>query len=107
MRCLHCGKELALFKRLTSGGEFCSDAHRQRYQEEYNQLALNRLLQAKPPAKPDAPQAADAKPATPPAVQEPVKEAPAYSAPVPAYNPPAAYNPPPASNQARLAAPTP
>src|SRR6266849_1436029 len=50
MRCLYCGKELALLKRLT-GGEFCSDAHRQRYQEEYNQLALNRLLQAKPPGE--------------------------------------------------------
>ncbi len=50
MRCLYCGKELALLKRWTGGGEFCSDAHRQRYQEEYNQLALNRLLQAKPPA---------------------------------------------------------
>ena len=48
MRCLYCGKELALFKRFTSGGEFCSDAHRQQYQDEYNQLALNRLLQAKP-----------------------------------------------------------
>lgn len=45
MRCLYCGKELALFKRLR-GGEFCSDAHRQQYQEEYTQLALNRLLQA-------------------------------------------------------------
>ncbi len=48
MRCLYCGKELALFKRLR-GGEFCSDAHRQRYQEEYTQLALNRLLQANAP----------------------------------------------------------
>ena len=53
MRCLYCGKELALLKRWTGGGEFCSDVHRQRYQEEYNQLALNRLLQAKPPAKPE------------------------------------------------------
>jgi hypothetical protein len=44
---LYCGKELALLKRLRGGGEFCSDAHRQQYQEEYNQLALNRLLQAK------------------------------------------------------------
>src|ERR1700678_767005 len=52
MRCLFCGKELALLKRWTGGGEFCSDAHRQRYQEEYNQLALNRLLQAKPPSEP-------------------------------------------------------
>jgi hypothetical protein len=47
MRCLYCGKELALFKRLT-GVEFCSDTHRQQYQDEYNQLALSRLLQAKP-----------------------------------------------------------
>src|ERR1700685_4497387 len=45
MRCLYCGKELALFKRLR-GGEFCSDSHRLRYQEEYTQLALNRLLHA-------------------------------------------------------------
>ena len=51
MRCLYCGKELALFKRLTGGGEFCSDAHRQKYQEEYNQLALSRLLQASPAAE--------------------------------------------------------
>ena len=46
MRCLYCGKELALLKRLTGGGEFCSDAHKQSYQEEYNRLALSRLLQA-------------------------------------------------------------
>src|SRR5579871_379713 len=48
MRCLYCGKGLALLKRLRGGGEFCSDAHRLKYQEEYNQLALSRLLQAKP-----------------------------------------------------------
>ena len=53
MRCLYCGKELALLKRLRGGSEFCSDAHRQQYQEEYNQLALNRLLQAKPEPKPE------------------------------------------------------
>src|SRR5260370_31573886 len=52
MRCRYCGKELALLKRWTGGGEFCSDAHRQQYQEEYNQLALNRLLQAKPKSDP-------------------------------------------------------
>ena len=46
MRCLYCGKELALLKRLTGGGDFCSDAHKQSYQEEYNRLALSRLLQA-------------------------------------------------------------
>jgi hypothetical protein len=49
MRCLYCGKGLALLKRLRGGGEFCSDAHRLKYQEEYNQLALSRLLQAHPP----------------------------------------------------------
>ena len=47
MRCLYCGKELALLKRLTGGGEFCSDAHKQSYQEEYNRLGLSRLLQAR------------------------------------------------------------
>lgn len=46
MRCLYCGKELALLKRLTKGGEFCSEAHKQRYQEEYDRIALSRLLQA-------------------------------------------------------------
>lgn len=50
MRCLYCGNELALLKKLTGGGEFCSEAHRQKYQEEYNRLALTRLLQAQPPA---------------------------------------------------------
>jgi hypothetical protein len=47
MRCLYCGKELALLKRLTGGGEFCSEAHKQSYQEEYNRLGLSRLLQAR------------------------------------------------------------
>src|SRR6266404_7250137 len=61
MRCLYCGKELALLKRWTGGGEFCSDAHRQQYQEEYNQLALNRLLQAKPKNEPKS--APESKPA--------------------------------------------
>jgi len=46
MRCLYCGKELALLKRLTGGGEFCSDTHKRSYQEEYNRLAVSRLLQA-------------------------------------------------------------
>lgn len=46
MRCLYCGKQLALFRRLTGGSEFCSEAHKHSYHEEYNRLALNRLLQA-------------------------------------------------------------
>ena len=55
MQCLFCGKELALLKRLRGGGEFCSEAHRKEYQEQYEQLALARLLQAKPPSEPAAP----------------------------------------------------
>ncbi len=51
MRCLYCGKELALLKRLRGGGDFCSDAHKQSYQEEYNRLALGRLLQAQKKGK--------------------------------------------------------
>jgi hypothetical protein len=47
MRCLHCGKELAVLKRLARQ-EFCSDTHRRQYQEKYDQLALGRLLEAKP-----------------------------------------------------------
>jgi hypothetical protein len=47
MRCLHCGKELAVFKRL-AGQEFCSDTHRRQYQEKYDQLALGRLLDERP-----------------------------------------------------------
>ncbi len=79
MRCLYCGKELALLKRWTSGGEFCSDAHRQQYQEEYNQLALNRLLQAKP---------IEPKPGVRPAESKPAEAKPAESRPpVPAAAP--------------------
>ena len=69
MRCLYCGKELALLKRWTGGGEFCSDAHRQQYQDEYNQLALNRLLQAKPQEPKPGVRPADSKPAEPKPVE--------------------------------------
>jgi hypothetical protein len=51
MKCLYCGKELPLLKRLAKG-EFCSEEHRQSYQQEYSQLALNRLLQANQPEEP-------------------------------------------------------
>ena len=53
MRCLYCGKQLALLRRLTGSGEFCSDAHKQSYHEEYNRLALTRLIAAQ--SKPDEP----------------------------------------------------
>jgi hypothetical protein len=46
MRCLYCGKQLALFRRLTGGGEFCSDSHKASYHDEFNRLALARLKQA-------------------------------------------------------------
>ncbi len=46
MRCLYCGKQLALLRRWTGGGEFCSEGHKQSYHEEYNRLALSRLLEA-------------------------------------------------------------
>ncbi len=74
MRCLYCGKELAFLKRLTGGGEFCSDAHRQKYQEEYNQLALSRLLQAQNVPEEEPPKSARkaANKATPAPVPEPV-----------------------------------
>jgi len=56
MRCLYCGKHLPLFRKLTGGGEFCSDAHRDKYQEEYNRLAVSRLLQAQ--TRPEEPKPA-------------------------------------------------
>src|SRR5947209_20615231 len=65
MRCLYCGKQLALLRRLTGGGEFCSEAHKQSYHEEYNRLALSRLLQAQSKSeetKPPPPKGASAAP---------------------------------------------
>jgi hypothetical protein len=77
MRCLHCGKELALLKRWTGGGQFCSDAHKKSYQEEYNRIALSRLLQAQ--TKEGSTKAAVSSSVSPPApvaVEEPVVEEP-------------------------------
>jgi hypothetical protein len=48
MHCLYCDRPLALLKRLTGDGEFCSKEHRKIYQKEHNQLALARLLDAQP-----------------------------------------------------------
>src|ERR1700722_6401567 len=48
MHCLYCDRPLALLKRLTGDGEFCSKEHRRIYQQEHNQLALARLLEARP-----------------------------------------------------------
>jgi hypothetical protein len=44
MRCLYCGRRLALLRKLTDG-EFCSSAHRQRFLEEEQKLALARLVE--------------------------------------------------------------
>lgn len=68
MQCLFCGKELALLKRLRGGGEFCSEAHRKEYQDQYEQLALARLMQAKPPVEPPPPDAPPPRPSANPAV---------------------------------------
>jgi hypothetical protein len=71
MRCLYCGKHLPLFRKLTSGGEFCSDAHRDKYHEEYNKLAVSRLLQAQ--SRPEETKRGKKKGAPPP---EPPPESP-------------------------------
>src|SRR5690242_18530958 len=68
MRCLYCGKHLPLLRKLTGGGEFCSDAHRDTYHEEYNRLAVSRLLQAQ--SRPEEPKSsAQAEPETEPETQ--------------------------------------
>ncbi len=76
MRCRYCGKELALLKRLTGGGGFCSEAHKQSYQDEYNQLALRRLLQAQ---KGPETESSGKSTATPVAVEEPAAKEPAFN----------------------------
>jgi hypothetical protein len=78
MRCRYCGKEAALLKRLTGGGEFCSEAHKQSYQDEYNRLALGRLLQAQKISQAESAirKAPPAAPAAPVAVEEPAAESP-------------------------------
>ncbi len=40
MRCLYCGKSSwSPFKKLTAGGEFCSSAHRESYQQRLRKVA--------------------------------------------------------------------
>src|SRR5690348_2291748 len=51
MHCLYCDRPLALLKRLTGDGEFCSKEHRRLYQQQHNQLAVARLLEAQRAAK--------------------------------------------------------
>ena len=66
MRCLYCGNELALLKKLTGHGEFCSEAHRQKYQEQFSRLALTRLLQAEEPLAERPPLQLSTRPGSPP-----------------------------------------
>lgn len=55
MRCLQCGVEMALLKKLRNSTEFCSDECRQKYQDESNQLAVSRLMQQRKPKPARAP----------------------------------------------------
>lgn len=60
MRCLHCGKRLSLLRKFADA-EFCSDEHRQEFQQQQSDLALARLIEAQNridrprPAKPPTP----------------------------------------------------
>src|SRR6267143_257489 len=65
MHCLYCDRPLALLKRLTGDGEFCSKEHRRIYQKEHNRLALDRLLaaQSDPKAQPPPKGLQEGKPA--------------------------------------------
>jgi len=49
MRCLQCGVEMALLKKLRNSTEFCSEECRQKYEDESNQLAVSRLMQQRKP----------------------------------------------------------
>src|SRR6266576_531448 len=84
MRCLHCDRPLALLKRLTGDGEFCSKEHRKIYQREHNELALARLLESQPPDARGAPRATKPQESAPP----PVKSEPVKSAPISIKEPP-------------------
>src|SRR5579864_8379374 len=78
MHCLYCDRPLALLKRLTGDGEFCSKEHRKIYQQEHNQLALARLLESQPKGKekPRADKAPEVKPEPEPVESKPPSEAP-------------------------------
>jgi len=53
MQCALCGKKIPLLRKLTAAA-FCSEAHRDEYQQRHKQLALSRLMDGMPPLlKPD------------------------------------------------------
>jgi len=86
MHCLYCDRPLALLKRLTGDGEFCSKEHRKIYQQEHNQLALERLLETQPASNKKAgsrKSKSEVLPEVPiPVVEEPVLEEPVVEEPV-------------------------
>lgn len=43
MKCIYCGKRIAMLRKLTDS-EFCSDMHRRLYQQEHETMALARLM---------------------------------------------------------------
>jgi hypothetical protein len=47
MRCLQCGKQLALLKKLTES-DFCSAEHRKLFLDEQQRLMLERLSSNRP-----------------------------------------------------------
>lgn len=73
MHCLYCDRPLALIKRLTGDGEFCSKECRKNYQLEHNQLALARLLETQPPKAAPKPIVSKSKASAPPAAPPPVR----------------------------------
>src|SRR5947209_9617950 len=83
MRCLYCDRPLALLKRLTGDGEFCSKEHRKIYQREHNQLALERLLEAQPVANRKSAASQSKRDAISPAKAAPPKPAPVALPPEP------------------------
>ncbi len=88
MHCLYCDRPLALLKRLTGDGEFCSKEHRKIYQREHSQLALARLLEGKQAGagigKPRPSKAPPVKLEPPPPPALPPVEVPAENQPGPA-----------------------
>ena len=73
MRCLYCGESLSLFRKLKGLGEFCSEAHRDAYQQEFNSLALGRLRQTRSNAAASATAERPAPLSSPP-IDEPAPE---------------------------------
>src|SRR5439155_1763536 len=83
MHCLYCDRPLALLKRLTGDGEFCSKEHRKQYHQEHNQLAVARLLEAQRAVKPSPLKKKDS---APPSAAKPGDRQPQLASFVPEYS---------------------